>query len=112
MNYDQEYYYSRWNRLTDAEKHELSQNWDTQEGEGFPIALMALARLVISHCRELRIGHANVGIYHGGTFLLKVSLAKSCDLTNLRDLPREFEGFPVIWVNYKNEWVGGFRMGG
>lgn len=90
----------------------MFHNWDTQKGEGFPIAIMALARMVIYFSSTLQIGHANVGIYHGGTYLLKVSLTSMCGGLDEVELPAEFEGFPVIWANHKNEWVGGFRMGG
>jgi hypothetical protein len=112
MNNIEQYYHVYWESLDKERKEKLFQDWDAQKGEGFPIAIMALARLVISFCSEFPIGHANVGIYHGGTYLLKVSLSESCDSSSKSQLPAEFEGFPVIWANCRNEWIGGFRMGG
>lgn len=106
----EQYYHDHWIALDDERRHSLFSNWDTQRGEGFPIAIMALARLVNSS--NLPIAQANVGIYHGGTYLLKMSLAKSWENLDSIELPPMFEGFPVIWANFKNEWVGGFRMGG
>jgi hypothetical protein len=104
------FHYENWLSLKEKEKKEMFQKWNTYDGEGYPIAIMTLARLVNFSC--LPINQANVGIYHGGTYLLKASLAASWDGSNQIDLVNEFEGFPVIWANFRNEWVGGFRMGG
>ncbi|WAC18766.1 hypothetical protein OVA24_16170 [Luteolibacter sp. SL250] len=102
-------YYENWLSLDKGERMEDFLNWNTYEGEGFPIAIMALARLV--GCSPLPVTTANVGIYHGGTYLLKVTLKATWDGSHPDALVEEFEGLPVIWTNHGNEWIGGFRMG-
>jgi hypothetical protein len=110
MNSLDNYYYQEWISLSKEDQERLFSEWNTQIGEGFKIAIMALAKLVI--LTNLPVAQANVGIYHGGSYLLKICLSSKWENQLANEMVSNFDGFPVFWTNYKNEWIGGFRMGG
>lgn len=102
--------YEKWLDFTDAQKEELSEGWNVYDGEGFNLAIMALSHLVNSSNRK--VATAYVGVYHGGRYLLNVTLLDETPIGDVDELSSTFEGFLVVWFNLKNEWMGGFRMGG
>ncbi|RYD18134.1 MAG: hypothetical protein EOP88_23675 [Verrucomicrobiaceae bacterium] len=99
--------FEEWLSLTDSGKTEVSLAWNVYDGEGLSLALMALARLVDSTIYQ--VCTANVGIYHGGVFLLSVTVSNGCGADDT--FVESHEGFPVVWFSQQNEWLGGFRMG-
>jgi hypothetical protein len=101
--------YQQWLSYNDQDRENLAATWNAYDGEGFDFAIMALARFVNSS--NLPLVQANVGIYHGGTYLLKAVLREDVDRDQVGIISPRFEGFQLMVVDHKNEWVGGFSMG-
>ncbi len=101
--------FEEWLSLTDAHRSEVSQKWNVYDGEGLNLALMALARLVGATSYPVQAAH--VGIYHGGVYLLHMTVSTGSSAGAEAAFVESHEGFPVIWFSPRNEWLGGFRMG-
>ncbi len=91
--------YDEWLQLSESEQDHIKQNvWNAYERDRIDIAYMAMARLVSA--TERTVVHADIGTYHGGEYLLHISVP----YPELEECPppltQRFEGFRVYWMAY------------
>jgi len=89
--------YTEWLAFSEEERDHTHFNiWNVYEHQGYSIALMAAARLADT-CGH-QVYDVQIGTYHGGEYLLHITVAdKECS-TLPRMLEQHFEGFRVAWM--------------
>jgi hypothetical protein len=88
--------YTQWLALSEDERDRVHFNdWNVYQRQGYPIALMAAARLADT-C-GLEVYDIQIGTYHGGEYLLHMTV-KDAECSSLPPLlEQRFEGFRVAW---------------
>ena len=89
--------YDDWLALTPEKQHHVHFSvWDVCGRDGLAIAHMAATRLAMSTPRKvLQIA---VGTYHGGEYLLHLTVSDEDYATCPAMLEQTFEGFRVVWL--------------
>jgi hypothetical protein len=89
--------YIEWLALTEDERdHTQFKIWNVYERDGYSIAVMAAARLADT-C-GLKVYDIQIGTYHGGEYLLHMTVADINCETLPKMLDQRFEGFRVAWM--------------
>lgn len=88
--------YEEWLVLSQEERETLHRSWDTYAGERKAIAYMAAARLALASPRKIL--NLQVGNYHGGEYLLHMTVSKEEYASCPPMLEESFEGFRVVWL--------------
>jgi hypothetical protein len=88
--------YEDWLALSDEERKEVHFNeWNVYARDGIAIAFMAATRLALQ-CQK-RVQEIQIGTYHGGEYLLQLTVSQE----DFRDCPpmlaESFEGFRIVW---------------
>ena len=88
--------YKQWLDLSDEERiHIHSSKWNTYERDGYLIAHTAAVRLA-ERC-DMKVYNIQIGTYHGGEYLLHLTVSEQ-DYSNCPAmLEQSFEGFRVVW---------------
>lgn len=89
--------YDQWLTLSREARVALHHTWDAYTHEMFWVPLMAGARLA-SSC-EVRVSDVQVGIYHGGEYVLNITVSEDDRRKCPRALEQCFEGFRVIYLS-------------
>ncbi|MES2660799.1 MAG: hypothetical protein V4689_19395 [Verrucomicrobiota bacterium] len=89
--------YDEWLALSEDDKRAIHLTvWDDYARDGIAFAYMAASRLALSCNRKVL--NIEIGTYHGGEYLLHMTVSA----TDYRDCPPmlsdEFEGFRVVWM--------------
>jgi hypothetical protein len=92
--------YNKWLAMTDPEREQMADTWDVYQREGYKVALMAIARL--SFASALPIVDAQVGVGHGGRWILHVTCHQNAQML-CEVCPQTFEGFDVLWLQMGND---------
>jgi len=89
--------YDQWLALSDAEREDIKLNhWNAYAREGIAFAYMAAARLAMeSSCDVLSI---QIGTYHGGEYILRMTVSQEDYERCPPPLEQTFEGFRVDWI--------------
>lgn len=88
--------YDDWLALTlEEQRHVHFSVWDRGAGDGLAIAHMAAVRLAMSTPRQVL--NITVGMYHGGEYLLHLTVSDEDYATCPAMLEQTFEGFRVVW---------------
>jgi hypothetical protein len=88
--------YEDWLALSDQQRKEVHlKEWNVYRRDGITIAFMAAVRLAQT-CKK-RVLDIQIGTYHGGEYLLHITVSKE----DYRDCPpmltESFEGFRIVW---------------
>lgn len=90
MNYDE------WLELSEKERDRLHLTvWNTYKREGYPIALHAASRLALQS--EFTVLIVQIETYHGGEYLLGMTVPESEYPMCPGVWDQRFEGFRVAW---------------
>lgn len=87
--------YEDWLALTDSEKHAAHRGWNVYDREGYGFPVCATGRLIISS--QTKIFEVEVGIWHGGEYVLSAYVADEDYPKMPPPLEQTFEGFRVFW---------------
>ena len=88
--------YDQWLSFSEEERRRIhSFDWNTYERDGYLIAHTAAVRLAES-C-EMKVYNIQIGTYHGGEYLLHLTVSISDYSTCPAMLEQTFEGFRVVW---------------
>jgi hypothetical protein len=91
MNYDD------WLALSEGDRDTMHSRWDAYSRENVWIPLMAAARLAMMS--SIPVLDATVGTYHGGEYILHMTV-RHCDIAKCpQSLGQTFEGFRVAWLS-------------
>lgn len=88
--------YEEWLALDESERDRVHlEVWNTYEREGFPIALHAASRLALQ--TQFTVLDVRIETYHGGEYLLGMTVPESeyPECPGMWD--HRFEGFRVAW---------------
>ena len=88
--------YDEWLALTDEERDHIKFNaWDAYERTGVAFAFMAAARMAMQSPFEVL--DIQIGTYHGGEYLLHLTVSANDFQKCPPMLEQRFEGFRVVW---------------
>ena len=94
--------YDDWLSLSEAEQERIKDGeWDAYSRDRIDIPYMALARLISATERTVLEGQ--IGTFHGGEYLLHVTVPKSEFHLCPPPLEQRFEGFRVYWMHYRDD---------
>jgi hypothetical protein len=90
--------YEDWLALSDKERHEVHfHDWNVYARDGIAIPYMAATRLALKSTR--RILDIQIGTYHGGEYLLHLTVREEDFKGCPPMLADSFEGFRVVWCS-------------
>src|SRR6266404_1937653 len=89
--------YDDWLALSDEERKDVHfRDWNVYARDAIGIAFMAATRLALQSKRKIL--DIQIGTYHGGEYLLHLTVSDE----EYRDCPpmlaESFEGFRVVWI--------------
>ncbi len=92
--------YEDWLSLSDEERKKVHfQDWNVYDRNGIAIAFMAATRLALQSQRKVL--DIQIGTYHGGEYLLHLTVSEE----DYKDCPpmltESFEGFRVVWCRLR-----------
>jgi hypothetical protein len=89
--------YEDWLAMSlDEQRRVHFQIWDTNARDGIAIAYLAAARLALTSDRKIL--NIQIGTYHGGEYLLHMTVSPE-DYKNCPPILQDtFEGFRVVWM--------------
>ena len=91
--------YDEWLSYPEEEKDRIHlQEWNTHEREGYPIALHAASRLALQ--TENTVLDVMIETYHGGEYLLGLTVPREQYDRCPGMWDQRFEGFRVAWRPY------------
>ena len=88
--------YDEWLALPDDVRRSYLSKWDAYTHEMFWVPMMAAARLAGSS--PYPVTDIYVGIYHGGAYVLHLTVDNEHLTSCPKPLKQTFDGFPVIWM--------------
>lgn len=89
--------YDEWLALSDEERDDVHlHQWNVYARDGLAIAFMAATRLAME--APYTILDISVGTYHGGEYLLHLTVSREDHENCPRMLEQTFEGFRVVWI--------------
>jgi hypothetical protein len=89
--------YEDWLALLPEQREEIHfKSWNVYKRDGFAIAFMAAVRLAFQ--TSFRVLEIQVGTYHGGEYILRLSVSQEDYLNCPQWLQQTFEGFRVAWT--------------
>jgi hypothetical protein len=93
--------YDDWLALTDEQRKEVHfKEWNVYRRDGITIAFMAAARLALQ-CKRT-ILDIEIGTYHGGEYLLHLTVPYEEHQGCPPMLAESFEGFRVVWLPFRD----------
>lgn len=96
--------YDEWLALPDDLRQKYLASWNAYAHEMFWIPMTAAARLASTSTYP--VTDINVGIYHGGAYVLQLTVANEYLPFCPKPLTQTFDGFPVIWLGNRYEVTG------
>jgi hypothetical protein len=87
--------YDDWLALSEEAQDELKHSWDAYSHEMFWVPMMAAVRLA-NQCGN-PVSDLYAGIYHGGEYVLHLTVAPEVFVHCPKPLVQRFEGFRVVW---------------
>lgn len=89
-------HYDDWLSLPDDARDHFHRQWDVHQHEMFWVPMLAAARLASrSH---LPVTDIYAGVWHGGEYVLHLTVPRDSLASLPRPLEQTFEGFRVIWM--------------
>jgi len=88
--------YEDWLALSDEERKEIHfREWNVYRRDGIAIAFMAATRFALQSKRKIL--DIQIGTYHGGEYLLHLTVSEEDHKDCPPMLTENFEGFRVVW---------------
>ncbi|GAA4470340.1 hypothetical protein [Novipirellula rosea] len=88
--------YDEWLALPDDVRQSCLSKWNAYTHEMFWVPTMAAARLAASSA--FPVTDIYVGIYHGGAYVLHLTVDDEHLTSCPKPMKQTFDGFPVIWM--------------
>lgn len=84
--------YKKWIVMSDAQREETMRKWNPYEGDGSEIVKLVEKKFKEEHGKDSRILNISAGLYHGGMYIIGVTIKKSVEV----NIPLKFLGFTVM----------------